>query len=66
MTARNARSWGGGKTDGTEEMTIAKLAYQFDGSLGLNDNRELNRKRSRCTQGHCSPCLFAPRYVELQ
>jgi hypothetical protein len=32
-----AISWGGGKTDGFDEMTIVKLAYQFCRSLPLND-----------------------------
>ncbi len=32
-----AISWDRGKTDGTEQMTIVKLAYHFTGSLGNND-----------------------------
>jgi hypothetical protein len=32
--APTATSWGRGKTDGIEEMTIYKLLYHFDGSLG--------------------------------
>ena len=35
--APTAASWGRGKTDGTGEMTIVKLAYRFSGSLPFND-----------------------------